>query len=437
MGALLLRVLFLIFATTYVYSLPNDKERRRKAIGIFNVVKFPNEVCIGSGSQNGTCYTQEECSSRDGVSSGSCADGYGVCCVITLSCGSTTSENCTYLSQSASTNPSVDPADSGTCKYEICPATTSINRIRLDLTMFQIAGPVGLAADSVDGDGNANSLTNNEAVGHCTTDSFVVSGAPVICGFNTGQHMIVDTDGVECISATFAFSGATETRNYQIHVLQYDRSNSLDLAGAPGCLQYMTGMDGIVSTFNWNGVGDVNGPASIHLANQEYNICVRQAADRCILCWQPTTIANIGSFGISNGASVAAAPKSGAGVKCPMPVMVPPEDSADFITIAFGNDAMADLTNADAVTMLANIGETRFCGRYLSGVAAGVVASVAVCTRRSFQLGVHFDNFEAAGLVNDAAKNEAFDGAKNNAAADYGMPTGTIGFQLRFNQVAC
>ncbi len=62
-----------------------------------------NEICQGSGSRNGTCYTKEECSDKGehhfdqlfslfnpsrtplfptgGTSSGSCAAGYGVCCV--------------------------------------------------------------------------------------------------------------------------------------------------------------------------------------------------------------------------------------------------------------------------------------------------------------------------------------------------------------------
>ena len=41
-----------------------------------------NDVCNSySASMNGTCYTPEECSSRDGVASGSCAEGYGVCCI--------------------------------------------------------------------------------------------------------------------------------------------------------------------------------------------------------------------------------------------------------------------------------------------------------------------------------------------------------------------
>ena len=39
-----------------------------------------------------------ECIDRKGSASGSCAAGFGVCCVfLTSSCGSTVSENCTYI----------------------------------------------------------------------------------------------------------------------------------------------------------------------------------------------------------------------------------------------------------------------------------------------------------------------------------------------------
>merc|ERR1719422_1445511 len=91
---------------------------------------------------NGTCYTADECTSRDGVASGSCAEGYGVCCIITVSCGGSTSENCTYLSQAASTTPNTDSDDlNQQCSYSICPRTSTVNRIRLDLMMFMIAPP--------------------------------------------------------------------------------------------------------------------------------------------------------------------------------------------------------------------------------------------------------------------------------------------------------
>ena len=41
-----------------------------------------NEACdAGSSSRNGTCYTAAECSALGGSSSGTCASGYGVCCI--------------------------------------------------------------------------------------------------------------------------------------------------------------------------------------------------------------------------------------------------------------------------------------------------------------------------------------------------------------------
>jgi len=37
-------------------------------------------------TQNGTCYTKDECEEREGTSSGTCAEGYGVCCTCKLAC---------------------------------------------------------------------------------------------------------------------------------------------------------------------------------------------------------------------------------------------------------------------------------------------------------------------------------------------------------------
>merc|ERR1712156_514635 len=195
MGALKKILVIFLLNTAMVFALPKDLERQRKAIGIFNVIKFPNDPCIGSGTMNGTCYTADECSTRDGIASGSCADGYGVCCTITLSCGDTTTENCTYLMQASATSPNQDPPGSGVCEYTICPTTSSISRIRLDFTTFDIAGPEPIAAGGFAA--IANTQDTNLAVGDCLTDVFTVSGAPQICGPNTGQHIILDTDSFE------------------------------------------------------------------------------------------------------------------------------------------------------------------------------------------------------------------------------------------------
>ena len=56
--------------------------------------------------------------------------------LVTLSCGATTTENCTYLNQDASNTPATDDGDENlSCTYTICPATTSIRRIRLELSV--------------------------------------------------------------------------------------------------------------------------------------------------------------------------------------------------------------------------------------------------------------------------------------------------------------
>ena len=67
------------------------------AFSVFNIVKFANDACEGSDSkvqkmthiknlffkfsheiiytQNGTCYTEDECEDKGGKASGTCAEG--------------------------------------------------------------------------------------------------------------------------------------------------------------------------------------------------------------------------------------------------------------------------------------------------------------------------------------------------------------------------
>jgi len=433
MGSLKQLALLAIFATS-VYALP----RHEKAIGIFNVVRFPNNVCDtgGNGNMNGTCYTAEECTARDGVATGSCADGYGVCCVITLSCGATTTENCTYLNQDASNTPATDDGDENlSCTYTICPATTSIRRIRLELSAFQIADPFQPAEDgSATNAGDASS-----SIGHCVTDRLNVIGVgaaiPTICGFNTGQHMVADTDGIECVKAIFSFApGGGTSRNYRIHVLQFDQFN--DMGGPAGCLQYFTGQMGIVNTFNWNGIG-----ASTHLANQNYQVCVRQRIDACRICWAPVgvpgTDAIAGSFGISNAdADGGEAVYNGVDNICQYDATPAVITSQDFITIRSGFPGGANNAAGlnDAVITTQELGNDLFCGRFLNN-GAMQSEDITICSRVTpFRLGVHFDGFEVA----DAnAGGKANTNVQEASSTNAGSPIGTQGFSLGFEQIAC
>merc|ERR1712141_489720 len=118
-------------------SAEDTESRDEKLISTFQIVRFPNDVCVGSNSRNGTCYTSAECSDKSGTSSGSCADGFGVCCTFVITtCGSSTSENITYW-----TTASITTGDLTTCGLTVCPVNTDICSLRLDFTTFVITGP--------------------------------------------------------------------------------------------------------------------------------------------------------------------------------------------------------------------------------------------------------------------------------------------------------
>jgi len=446
MGPLKQLALLAIFATAVYAEEPRDKG---KAIGIFNIVKFNNDVCDTGNTMNGTCYTAEECTNRNGVASGSCADGYGVCCVITLTCGATTRENCTYLSQDMSATPARDSDDSRSCSYTICPVTSDVRRIRLELTTFEIEGPY---TPNLNGVGAATTQDAGTAIGQCRGDQFVAAtglgSSPIICGFNTGQHMILDTDGTMCVKAMFTFSTSGNVqRSYRIHNVQFGGNN--DMGGPTGCLQYYTGEMGTVNSFNWNGIA-----AGVHLANQDYDVCIRQRADACRICWASITTGRFaaagalpaaqGSFGVSNGGSGAAAPKSGVGAACNAAANM---DSNDFVTILGGNPVATNLI--DGALAAGEGGFDVFCGRYFApdtappavGAPAAQPMDLTICSRVTpFRLGVHFDGHEAVG----AAGAMGAGGAANTNEADAGVaanapdsPLGIYGFSLGFRQMAC
>jgi len=310
--------------------------------------------------------------------------------------------------------------------------------------MFTIAGP-----DAGDTDGNAGNTDGKMfALGSCNMDQFTVTGTggpyPVICGINDNQHMIVDTDGTTCVTATFSFGLANQQRNYEIHVIQYDRLNPM--GGPPNCLQYYTGLTGTVRSFNWVNV------MSTHLANQFYDVCIRPEATRCVTCWSPTisgaypagkgttAAKTVGSFGVSNGPSTngAGKGKSGAGVgNCPGDT-----DTFDFVFIRRGEDSTAgNIGPGNGINRNIVSGEevknpSVFCGRYLN-FANDQDFDATVCTRASnFRLGVNFDSGE--NVANSAVEKMATDEASGEVDGGANVvPLGTQGFSLGFAQMPC
>ena len=101
---------------------------------LFSIVQFPNEECTSASSSttNGTCYTTSECASRGGAAAGSCAAGFGVCCVISTStCSSTISTNTSYI-RNPGFPSTYTPANSETCTFTISKASDDICQLRED-----------------------------------------------------------------------------------------------------------------------------------------------------------------------------------------------------------------------------------------------------------------------------------------------------------------
>merc|ERR1711976_382332 len=388
------------FAVTFAEE--QQKTRDGKVLPIFSVVTFKNALCAGT-SRNGTCYTTSECSNKGGSESGSCAEGFGVCCVFELGCGDSASENGSYIVQAATTDPTTP------CTMTICPCSTNICRIRLDFSTFIIAGPqVGTS----DGD----SVVTSSAVGHCVTDQFSLSapnrGTPTICGTNTGYHMIVDADEA-CHKALFTTGGGTTSRQWDIWVTQYNCGDEeFSRAGPMGCLQYHTGTTGLIQSFNFPTTIAAVTAATTHLANQYYDICIRREANYCYICYIPIygtpAIGDQGTFGL--GLSVDTAAQAGDDSDC----------IADYIEFPNGAVSPGTLTIVETV---------KLCGRYFHSTRTTVGYST-ICTRSTpFRVGVAFDGIEdvtaTANIINA------------NVNEQGAFPGGIIGFRLVYTQNTC
>ncbi|KAG7209970.1 hypothetical protein KM043_011559 [Ampulex compressa] len=234
----------------------NYTNRENRLFSIFTVVKFDNAICVGTNGENGTCLAASECVQRRGISNGICANGYGVCCIVLVSCGETISNNNTYF-----VNPNYPSTFDGTdsCQLTLLKSNPDVCQFRLDFVQFNIKGP--------------------ETTNHvCTYDQFIVSGGnpvPTICGNNNGNHMYIDAGigQTNPITLTFVTSGTSFPRSWKVRVSQI-RCNTIYRA-EEGCLQYFTGVSGQIKSFNY----DPN--TGLQLSNQDYSICIRMERNFC------------------------------------------------------------------------------------------------------------------------------------------------------------
>jgi len=298
MKSIVLMTFFLLHTAT------SDRDGNKRNIGIFNVVRFQNEVCDGSNRQQGTCFTTDECEKAGGEASGSCAEGYGVCCTFSVNCGGRTTQNNTVF---MSNNPAP-----GECSATICPIDGSISQLRLDFTTFVIgepsdgAAPPGVTLLNGVPDPTGAAGVDHNTGGQCLQDSFVVtspgsSGSDVICGTNSGEHLYIDASS-SCNTLMFILgSDPAMEPMWSITVRQY--SNDFENLAPTGCDQYHFDNDdtntlistGRVSSFNYN-----NGNGR-HLAGQDQTICIRREEGMSRVCFSQAHGMEVNDFKISSG----------------------------------------------------------------------------------------------------------------------------------------
>jgi len=385
------------------HLLETKEEKSDRQLSFLNVIQFPDDECTSETEKEGTCLTSEDCTDRDGTASGTCANGYGVCCVVELDCGRSSSSNVTYLSMTSNSPPR-------TCQYAICKSKETICRIRFDFETFSIyPQKEGTAAAS------ARPTTDFGSIGHCENDGFSIAspgnaGSPVICGYNSNQHMFVDASTNQCVTATFLFGSVTYSRSYSIKVLQYQCGS--EAGGPPDCLQYYTGTSGTVANFGFDTSQTDVAATTTHLANQFYNICFRRASKYCALCfWPKITSGTQQSFGlgISPSASISQSRISGT---C----------DEDFISIPYAQSTTSIATDPS----ISDRGADRVCGRFMN-IKKAQTSSQTLCTGfRPFIVTVRFDDNEEGAAASSALTNE-----------QYLFPGGIVGFYLSWEQKKC
>ncbi|KAF0294713.1 hypothetical protein FJT64_007638 [Amphibalanus amphitrite] len=355
----------LVFSTVLVAASPSPPQssesstvpestsaRDARLFGVFQLVRFPNEPCSTTElGTNGTCYLADECTRNGGRAMGTCARGYGVCCVFSAGCGEVISRNSTIFrgpgNQTAPFN----------CRLTVGKVNENICQLRLAFEQLSLAGP--------------------DVDGVCRQDQFSVTGAssaqpPVLCGVNSGSHMYVDVapgSGSQVTLQVTTSGTQTANRDWRVRVDQIECS-SPSLAPA-GCLQYYTNVTGMVQSFGFD--TNTNGP---HLANQRYAICVRTNAGFCGIQYDACPAINNFTVSESLGAVKGAA--------C----------NTDYITIV---GVTPDGTTGTPVD--------RHCGTQWSGDAAGTSSS-GVTFSEPFIVYVNFDATETT--VEQEGSNRGF-----------------------------
>ncbi|KAL1117664.1 hypothetical protein AAG570_003979 [Ranatra chinensis] len=233
-------------------SISHLKPKSHRSIYVVNLYLLLI-ICLG------VCLNPYECKIQHGEALGPCALGFGVCCVFTATCDEEIENNVTYF-----VNPDFPglTQQSGECIIKIKKIASDISQIRLDFTHFNLGQP-------------------NRKTGVCEVDVFTLSDGNsqnvVLCGQNSGEHLYFDVDNMkDPLTITMNLTQENLFRIWEIKISQIE----FNRRAPAGCRQYHQSRQGEIRTMNYA----INGR---HLANQDYNVCIRQEEGMCSVAYEP------------------------------------------------------------------------------------------------------------------------------------------------------
>merc|ERR1712117_880218 len=282
--------LCLFFVASVAMAMPQNK--KGKAFSLFSVVTFPNVECTTTmtPAMKGTCVTQEECQNTGNTvatASGNCASGFGVCCFRRITEPGAVTESLTHIESEGFPTPvaalTAAPVTPVARAFPIM-TDSSVCAVKFDFVNVQLTDPTpgtGACTDAL----TVATPARNQGAGF-------VPGA--LCGVLTGQHMYVDVNTAGgAMAATININTDNNPGNRFWKILvQRIACDSPDLPPA-GCLQFFTGLSGLITSFN----GARMGNAHQMIQNQQYRVCIKRGAGMCSVTYREADAAGqIGSF---------------------------------------------------------------------------------------------------------------------------------------------
>merc|ERR1712241_894435 len=283
--------LCLFFVASVATAMPQNK--KGKAFSLFSVVTFPNVECTTTmtPAMKGTCVTQEECQNTGNTvatASGDCASGFGVCCFRRITEPGAVTESLTHIQSEGFPTPvaalAAEPVTQTNRAFPIM-TDSSVCAVKFDFINVQLKDPTGAGAceDTL----SVVTPARNPAAG------FVPGN---LCGVLTGQHVHVDVNTAGgAMAATININNDNNPFNRFWKILvQRIACDSPDLPPA-GCLQFFTGLSGMITSFNGARMGD----AHQMIQNQQYRVCIKRGAGMCSVRYREAEAAGtIDSFAL-------------------------------------------------------------------------------------------------------------------------------------------